>query len=175
MLLFRLYKVALVSDIEKAFLQVGLIEESMDVIRFLWLKNRNTLKLENNIQEYRFCRVPFGIISSPFLLAATLKCHLEKCDCSTAENIRKNIYVDNVIKGCDSVNESVQFYTEANQIFQRAGMNLRDWATNSKHVFNRIHDKDQSNAESMKVLGLMWIVDKDKMSINVLLQAQIQD
>ena len=92
---------------------------------------------------------------------------MEKCDCSTAENIRKNIYIDNVITGCDSVNESVQFYTEAKQIFQRAGMNLRDWATNSKQVLNRIHDEDQSNAERMKVLGLTWIVDKDKMSINV--------
>ena len=167
LLRFRLYKVAIVSDIEKAFLQVGLTEESRDVTRFLWLKNRNTLKLENNIQEYRFCRVPFGIISSPFLLAATLKCHLEKCDCSTAENIRKNIYVDNVITRCDSVNESVQFYTEAKQIFHRAGMNLRDWATNSKQVLNRIHHEDQSNAERMKVLGLTWIVDKDTMSINV--------
>ena len=67
LLRFRLYKIALVSDIEKAFLQVGLTEESRDVTRFLWLKNRNTLNLENNIQEYRFCIVPFQIISSPFL------------------------------------------------------------------------------------------------------------
>ena len=59
------------------------------------------------------------------------------------------------------MNESVQFYTEAIQIFQRAGMNLRDWETNRKQVLNRIHDEDQSNAERMKVLGLTWIVDKD--------------
>ena len=43
LLRFHLYKVALVSDIEKAFLQVGLTKESRDVTRFLWLKNRNTL------------------------------------------------------------------------------------------------------------------------------------
>ena len=49
LLRFRLYKVALVSDIQKAFLQVGLTEVSRDVTRFLWLKNRNTLKLENII------------------------------------------------------------------------------------------------------------------------------
>ena len=73
----------------------------------------------------------------------------------------KNIYVDNVITGCDSVNESVQFYTESKQIFQRAGMNLQHWETNHKQVLNRIHDEDQSNAERMKVLGLTWIVDKD--------------
>lgn len=54
LLRFRLNKIALVSDIENAFLQVSLTEESRDVTRFLWLKNRHILKLENNFQEYRF-------------------------------------------------------------------------------------------------------------------------
>ena len=73
LLRFRLNRIALVADIEKAFLQVGLSDDSRDVTRFIWLRNREKLCLQNNIQEYRFCRVPFGIISSPFLLAATLE------------------------------------------------------------------------------------------------------
>ena len=72
LLRFRLKRIALVSDTEKAFLQVSLTEESKDIRRFLWHKNRYSLNLENSIQEYCFCRVPFGIISNPFLLAATL-------------------------------------------------------------------------------------------------------
>ena len=71
------------------------------------------LTLENNIQEYRFCRVPFGIISSPFLLAATLEHHLQKYNFNTAEKIRNNIYVNNVITGSESVENAVKFYTEA--------------------------------------------------------------
>ena len=39
LLRFRLHKVALVADVEKAFLQVGLQPDDRDVTRFLWLKD----------------------------------------------------------------------------------------------------------------------------------------
>ena len=78
LLRFRLNKIAIVADIEKAFLQIGLLEDAKDMTRFFWLKNKDQLTIENNVQVYRFNRVPFGIISSPFLLAATLDHHLKK-------------------------------------------------------------------------------------------------
>ena len=48
---------------------------------------------------YRFCCVPFGIISSPFLLPATIDHHFKNCNNDEGERIRENIYVDNVITG----------------------------------------------------------------------------
>ena len=80
LLWFRLNKIALVADIEKAFLQIGLQAQAKDVTRFFWLKDKDKLGVENNIQMYRFCRVPFGNISSPFLLAATIDYHLKNCN-----------------------------------------------------------------------------------------------
>jgi hypothetical protein len=57
---FRLHKVALVAEIEKAFLQVGLQLDQRDVTRFLWLKDIDNPSTHcDNIQEYHFCRVPF--------------------------------------------------------------------------------------------------------------------
>ena len=94
----------------KAFLQIGLQEDAKDVTRFLWLRNKNILEVEDNIQAYRFCRVPFGIISSPFLLAATIDYHLKNSDFNIANNIRNNIYVDNVITGTQTVSEAIEFY-----------------------------------------------------------------
>lgn len=164
---FRLNRIAIVADIEKAFLQVGLSENSRDVTRFLWLRDKGILSLENNTQEYRFCRVPFGIISSPFLLAATLEYHLKTFDSLTAEKIRENIYVDNVITGSESVDNAITFYSEAKHIFQKAGMNLRDWTSNNKQVLNKIQENDKSHTERMKILGLSWIVTNDQMSVNV--------
>ena len=67
LLRFRTHKIGLASDIEKAFLQVGLQEMERDVTRFLWLKDLNIPQTENNLQILRSTRVPFGVISSPFL------------------------------------------------------------------------------------------------------------
>ena len=111
LLRFRLRKVGIVADIEKAFLQIGLQEKDRDATRFFWLKDINTPILENNIQVYRFCRVPFGVISSPFLLASTIDYHLSTYQSDTAENIRNNIYVDNVITGVDSLADAEMMYT----------------------------------------------------------------
>ena len=75
LLRFRMKKIGLVSDIEKAFLQVGLHEADRDVTRFLWLKDIQKPVSKDNLLVCRFKRLPFGIISGPFLLDATIKHH----------------------------------------------------------------------------------------------------
>ena len=83
LLRFRMEKIGLVSDIKKAFLQVGLHEADRDVTRILWLKDIQKPVSKENLLVCRFKRLPFRIISSPFLLGATIKHHLEKelCNC----------------------------------------------------------------------------------------------
>ena len=47
-----------------------------------------------------------------------------------ATDIKENIYVYvciNVISGKTTIMEVVDFYKEANQIFKKASINLRDW------------------------------------------------
>ena len=73
---FRVHRVALISDIEKAFLIVGISPEDRDVLRFIWVNDINEEPMRPVV--LRFTRVVFGISSSPFLLNATLKHHLEK-------------------------------------------------------------------------------------------------
>ena len=165
LLRFRLNKVAVVADIEKAFLQIGLNKNARDVTRFFWLKDITHLTVENNIEVYRFCRVPFGIISSPFLLGATLDYHLDTFKSQTAENIRNNIYVDNVITGTKTVRSAIEFYKEAKEIFKRASMNLRDWTSNNKQVLTEIPRTDKYQEKTMKVLGLTWTIEDDKLSL----------
>ena len=71
MLRFRNHRVALVGDIEKAFLMVHMNETDKDVLRFLWVDDIN--KAEPKVITLRFTRVVFGLSSSPFLLNATIK------------------------------------------------------------------------------------------------------
>ena len=67
LLRLRLQNIAVVADIEKAFLQIGLQPEHRDVTRFFWIKDcKNPVSSNENLQEFRFCRVPFGVVSSPF-------------------------------------------------------------------------------------------------------------
>ena len=64
---------ALVADVENAFLHAGLQPDDRDVARFLWLRDPSKPTLEKNVQVLRFTRVPFGMISSPFPLTAIIK------------------------------------------------------------------------------------------------------
>ncbi len=75
LLRFRVFKYVLTADLEIAFLQVSVAEEDRDVLRFLWVDD--TRKESPEIRTLRFTRVVFGVSSSPFLLNATLKHHLE--------------------------------------------------------------------------------------------------
>ena len=124
---FRLHQIAIVADIEKAFLQIGMQPNQRDVTRFLWLKDSGeTIVKSDNIQEYRFCRVPFGLISSPFLLGATIESHLESYDSELALKLKNDIYFDNLITGADSIESAIQVYRESKSIFREASMNLRE-------------------------------------------------
>ena len=100
----------LFSYIEKAFLQVGLHEADRGVTRFLWLKDIQKPVSKENLLVCRFKRLPFGIISNPFLLGATIKHHLEKENSATAKNIKNDFYVDNLISGADNEKDAVRLY-----------------------------------------------------------------
>ena len=88
---FRLSPVGVVGDIKKAFLNMGLQVQDRDATRFLWLQDPTKTNVANNLQVYRFCRVPFGVISSPFLLAATINFHLHQSDLPVAKKIKEDI------------------------------------------------------------------------------------
>ena len=113
------------TDIEKAFLHVGLNEGDRDFTRFLWLSDPTNL--ESKFEVYRFKTVLFGSTSSPFTLNATSHCHLRNHNSPIAKDIKDNVHVDNIISGCDHQPEIVQYYSEARSI-TAACLNLRSWA-----------------------------------------------
>ena len=134
---------------------MGLQESQRDVVSFLWLKDPTRLTAENNIQVFRFTRVPFGITSSPFLLGATIEHHLGKFGTDISRNILRNIYVDNIITGVDSVPKAIEFYDSTKEYFKQASMNVREWITNSPEVLQHIPSQDHA-VGTAKILGLPW-------------------
>ena len=98
---FRLKPVVLLSDIEKAFLQIELQPPDRDVTCFFWYQDPTNPVITNNMQIYHFCRVPFGVISSPFLIGATVKHHLQSTNTPLSSETADNMYVDNLILGAE--------------------------------------------------------------------------
>lgn len=163
---FRTHKIGIVSDIEKAFLQIALKTDQRDVTRFIWLKDTGNTSVDNdNLQEYRFCRVPFGVISSPFLLSATVEHHLDYYNSAISNQLKRDIYMDNVITGVNTVQQAEKLYKESKQMFDEANMNLREWMSNNKQVMDLISVKDKASGNSMKVLGMNWDIESDKLSV----------
>ena len=161
LLRFRLSPVAVCSDIEKAFLQLGLNVADRDVTRFLWLRDITQPATTDNVITFRFCRVPFGIVSSPFLLAATIRYHFRSDASETGQQILRNTYVDNVITGKDSIDDAVSYYHHAKNAFAAASMNLREWTSNSLTVLEQLPVVDRAKGYVHKCLGLSWNTQDD--------------
>lgn len=75
---FRIGKVAIIADVEKAFLQIRLHEDDRDATRCLWLRDHRLPPTKENIQVFRLTRITFGVLPSPFLLAETTHYHLDQ-------------------------------------------------------------------------------------------------
>ena len=110
-------------------------ERDRDCLRFLWVDDLQ--KEEPMIAVYRFCRVVFGVSSSPFFLSATLRHHLQTYIQEDPEFVKKvleEFYVDDFNSGEDSVEEG--FKTRLGE----ASFRLRKWSSNSAELVKMIHD-----------------------------------
>ena len=130
---FREQMVALVADIEKAFLNIEVHEKDRDSLRFLWVDN--VLRGNLNLAVYQFCRVVFAVNSSPFLLNATLRHHIGKYpaqDPQFSDKMLRSFYVDDLASGENNTEEAYSLYIKANQRMAEGGFRLRKWRTNDK-------------------------------------------
>ncbi|XP_055926898.1 uncharacterized protein LOC129958432 [Argiope bruennichi] len=156
---------------EKTFLQISLTPKDKDAVRFLVANS------ENDVQVYRFNRVLFGVNSSPFLLAATIKTHIEKYKEQypvTVRTLDSCFYVDDLVAGEDDVSSAFDLSNTAAKIMDDAGMNLRKWISNdcdlmkqwqTKH-FDHLNINDFVN-QPHRVLGLSWSPQNDYVSLNL--------
>ena len=165
LLRFRLHRYALSTDIEKAFLHVKLDEQDRDYTRFLWLSNLNDP--ESQFTTYRFKVVLFGSTSSPFMLSATLHRHLDLYESPVSSDTKRNLYVDNVISGCQTEEEILSYYTDARSIMATAHFNLRSWASNSPKLQATAQaDGVLDTDTTVSVLGLKWNTCTDTLALS---------
>ena len=139
LLRFRVHRIGLIGDIEKAFLMVSVTPKDRDVLRFLWVDDID--KDPPKIETLRFRRVMFGVSSSPFLLNGTIKYHIEQfqsVDPKFVAQFLRSIYVDDVVFGASSVQEAFELYSKSKTRLLEGGFNLRRFTTNSPDLRGRI-------------------------------------
>ncbi|GFX70992.1 integrase catalytic domain-containing protein [Trichonephila clavipes] len=137
---FRLNATAFCSDVKQAFLQICLVNEHKDAIRFLWSADEPCVHKKPKLQVYCFNRVNFGVSSSPFLLAATIRHRIEKYKHEfpdTVELLDRNFYVDDLISCGNEFEETLQTSRRAKNIMEAAGMDLRKWITNDANLMEQ--------------------------------------
>ena len=160
LLRFRIHRCAFIADIEKAFLMIAVAEHDRDVLRFLWIDDIN--KSFPNIQILRFTRVTFGVASSPFLLNATVKHHIEQyleSKPNIAPKLIKSMYVDDVVCGASNQSEALKLYDEFKSVLSSGGFNLRKFVCNADSGVSVMSD---SPPGEQRVLGVLWDVKQDE-------------
>ena len=190
LLRFRSFRIALTADIEKAFLMISVDDRDRDVLRFLWVDD--IAKADPEIRVFRFTRVVFGVSSSPFLLNATIKYHLEKfleTNEAAVKTLLNSTYVDDVVTGANSDEAAFELYTQSKDMFRQGGFNLRKFVSNSQELQLRIdcaegaqptsQEMDESYAQTTlgatptqsvgehKILGVTWNPSTDCLIFNL--------
>ena len=78
----------------------------------------------------------------------------------------RNLYVDNVVTGCESEESAAAYYTTAREIMSDANFNLRSWASNSNTLMEQARkDGTAAYPGSVNVLGIQWDTNNDTISL----------
>ncbi|EFO85183.1 hypothetical protein CRE_20907, partial [Caenorhabditis remanei] len=167
LLRMRCPRYIIVGDIEKAFHQVPLQEEYRNVTMFIWLKDPSRPADDDNIQLYRFKVIPFGVSSSPFLLAAYIVFNLDNNPHDLNNEIKENLYVDNCLFCTNDKSEIAPKIKGTKLIFQKMGMNLREYIVNDPDTMQSLPPAERAQSSVIKLLGYRWDSVNDTITIKI--------
>ena len=146
---FRVYKVAMIADIEKAFLNIAISPEHRDYLRFFWVEDiHNT---NPSIITLRFARLVFGLTCSPAILNAVLHHHLTQystIDPTFVTKILKSLYVDDLASRSDNTESALALAKKIKTRLSEGGFNMRKWLSNSEELMSEFQRDPQFSTES---------------------------
>ncbi|KRX47349.1 hypothetical protein T05_80 [Trichinella murrelli] len=136
-------------------------KEDRDVTRFLWKEPGDP----SPPQTFRFRRICFGLTSSPFLALAVMQHHarLNKSKwLKAAEEVLKNVYVDDLLFLLDDRTETMECVRELKQLMETAGFHLTKWSSNEPLVLRSLPEEDiVSESKAKMALGIVWDSKED--------------
>lgn len=169
---WRMHAVCFVSDIEKMYRMILIAKEDKDFQRVLWRDNP-----DEPIKDYRLLTVTFGTASAPYLAIKTLV----QLSIDEGENypiatriIQEDFYVDDVLSGCDNVENAIAAAKELKYLLQQGGFQLKKWSSNNAEFMRSIKPSERSSNVHLdlnidgttKALGIAWNLRTDKFEYN---------
>jgi len=168
LLRFRRYPIAIVCDITEMYLQIMLSPTDRSCHRFLW-KN---LENENEICEYEFTRLVFGVNVSPFLAQFVIRHHAQKLQENygrATETVLQSTYMDDSMDSVVNEKEGISLYRQLSELWEKAGMHAHKWLSNSQEVLDAVPPQDRASqleldengSLAVKTLGIIWKANED--------------
>ena len=171
LLRFRRFRVAWIADVEQAFLNVQLTENDSNALRFLWIRSPEN----HEVVHYKWKRLPFGLNSSPFVLRAVFKKHLEELRPEFPDAvglILDQLYVDDLLGGAHDTEAALAIANAAKDMFAQIKMKLHKWLSNCPDVLKCFQEPQHEPATNIlkqvvstdagaKALGVRWDTKSD--------------
>ena len=166
LLRFRGHLVAVIGDIQQAFLQL-----SLD--RFLWYRisknDKGNPYTTNEVVTYRFTRLPFGLTCSPLLLSATVREHATICReeyPNVAPLIDSNMFRDDFVAGVEDGNGAIGIYDELSALIKTIKLPMAKCATSCEELKEIWKAECQEIQRTTQALGVDWNTESDTLSVD---------
>ncbi|KAJ0172877.1 hypothetical protein K1T71_011053 [Dendrolimus kikuchii] len=167
LLTWRQHKYVISADIEKMFRQILIRERDQDLQRIIWRTSAH-----EPLSEYKLTTITYGTKAAPYLAMRTLKqLALDNEEAQrypmATKALKNSFYMDDLLEGGDSLEQTRTLQYELIQILKEAGMNIRKWSSNSLDLVKDLPTNSLAvplhfkNIESRKTLGLSWKPDSD--------------
>jgi len=168
---FRLHKLAFTADIEKMYRQIFIHEEDRQFQKILWRDN-----VGEEIRTYELNTVTYGVTSAPFLATRTLvqvAHNEEQAYPDAAEIVRRDMYVDDLLTGANTVEQALKLKSNITSLLNRAGFKLRKWSSNHPQLRDDVTGSDLDEyinldpGEIQRTLRFLWNPQRDCLEYRV--------
>ena len=128
-------KYAIIVDLKECFFQIGIPSEQRDFFCILWYAEDY---INHELEIWRFAVHMVGVASSLFIatccirqLAVENRTHASAL---TTNAIKKNMYVDDLLKSLDTIEDAKILYRESTELFTDSGFKLTKWSANAAEI-----------------------------------------
>ena len=132
LLCFREEPIAVTGDIEAMLHQVKVPEKQRNYLRFLWWKDSD---LDKDVVDHEIAAQVFGGVSSPscsnYALKRTASDNLKKYGEDVASILRRNFYVDDMLKSFFLIEEAIRITGKVKELCKERGFNPMKFSSNN--------------------------------------------